>query len=243
MSRARLSGKDQVSLESLRDIPMPSQTDSYVPVGHFDMAVNLQRVAGDLLAPKGFSFRESQYAIARDGQRMFGILKYKNGNMEMGMAIGFRNSYDRSMAAGIACGANVFVCDNMCFAGDIVIMRKHTKNVIEDLHIEMVQAIYRTSNDYLKLQEHAERMKTIDISTENGYKILGTMTGEEILTPTMTSVAFGEWREPSHEAFKPRTGWSLYNSITESLKLAPPDQALKKYTDMHMRFIREIGVN
>jgi hypothetical protein len=27
-----------------------------------------------------------------------------------------------------------------------------------------------------------------------------------------------EWREPSHEAFKPRTRWSLFNAFTEVLR-------------------------
>jgi hypothetical protein len=46
-----------------------------------------------------------------------------------------------------------------------------------------------------------------------------------------------DWRKPRHEAFEPRTAWSLFNCFTETMKdlslfnLAPRTQALHGLLD------------
>ena len=49
---------------------------------------------------------------------------------------------------------------------------------------------------------------------------------------TRVPKVLGDWRKPRHEAFEPRTAWSLFNCFTETMKevslfnLAPRTQAL-----------------
>jgi hypothetical protein len=57
---------------------------------------------------------------------MFGVTKITIPGIldaEAQLAIGFRNSHDKSMAVRIAVGASVMVCDNMLITGDINIRR------------------------------------------------------------------------------------------------------------------------
>ncbi len=43
------------------------------------------------------------------------------------LAVGCRNSVDKSLPIGFCCGQRVFVCDSLAFSSDVVITRKHTR--------------------------------------------------------------------------------------------------------------------
>ena len=228
-----LCSQNHVGLNDLRDVEMPQETESYIPVSHYDMAFNIHKVAHDLITPKGYIFVKEQYGLAREGQRMFGVFQYKNGQPDIGMAIGFRNSYDKSMSAGLAIGAQVFVCDNLCFHGDIVVMRKHTKNILEDFQSELIQAVYKSLGNFDLVVNSMNRMKTIDITDDDAYKAVGLLAGHEVLTSTEINETFRQWRKPSYEAFQGRTLYSLYNAATCALRDAPPHRVYEAHTELH----------
>jgi hypothetical protein len=54
---------------------------------------------------------------------------------------------------------------------------------------------------------------------------------------TQVPKVLGDWRKPRHEAYEPRTAWSLFNCFTEIMKglsifnLAPRTQALHGLLD------------
>ena len=100
------AGGRYITLEELKDIPLPQKTETYQPVSHYDLAVNLANVARDLLTD--YNYYKSRFGIARHGNQMFGIHTFSSNNDSLGLTIGFRNSYDKSMSVGIAIGATVF---------------------------------------------------------------------------------------------------------------------------------------
>jgi hypothetical protein len=53
----------------------------------------------------------------------------------MHCVVGIRNSHDKAFAAGIIAGAQVLVCDNLCFSGEILLARKHTGHIHYDLPV------------------------------------------------------------------------------------------------------------
>lgn len=78
-----------VSLDDLRQVSMPEETDTYKPVSHYDLAVNLGEVSQGLL--RDYELANSQYGLARKGQQMFGIHSYRmDEDDSMGLSIGFR---------------------------------------------------------------------------------------------------------------------------------------------------------
>ena len=48
-------------------------------------------------------------------------------------APGLRNSHDKTFPAGIVAGAQIFVCDNLRFSGEVKLARKHTIHIVRDL--------------------------------------------------------------------------------------------------------------
>ena len=167
---------------------------------------------------------------------MFGVHTLTSSNTSMGLSIGFRNSYDRSMSVGIAVGASVLVCDNLALCGDITILRKHTLNVIRDMESMALSAIYKSQKVYNQVLKDAEAMQVQEISDDNAHRMLGLVYGRGIMTPRQIPVALREWKAPQYETFEPRTVWSLYNAITEALKSAPPQSIMEKHLGLHLLF-------
>lgn len=97
--------RDQLDL-----IQVPEATGSYVPVSHYHLADKLLGMSTDIL--RDYALVGEEYAVARQGNQLFAVLKFRKDNADMALSIAFRNSYDRSMSLGIAIGATVFVCDN-----------------------------------------------------------------------------------------------------------------------------------
>ena len=227
------------TLEELREIPIPQETSTYKPVSHYDLATNLAEVSGTLL--RDYELERSQYGLAREGAQLFGIHTYRNGSDSMGLSIGFRNSYDKSMSVGIAIGASVFVCDNLALTGEIAIARKHTSNVWQDLEELTITTIYRSQNNFTRIVEDAQIMQGQYLSDNDAYRLIGLLYGNGIITPRQIPVVKKEWLTPSHDDFADRNTWSLYNACTEALKSAPPNRIMEKHIALH-RLLNRRGI-
>jgi len=226
-------GSQRCSMQQLLTIPEPEKTNSYTPLNHYDLAFNTQKIATDLLT--GFSFAGDNYALSTDGQKMFGVITYhKQDENDLKVAIGIRNSYDRSMSAGLVVGSAVLVCDNLMFAGDVKVMRKHQGPTMhEDLQDQIVMAIYKSQHQFTKLSEDARHMRDIPLSRMEKYEYLGVLTGEGVLSPTQSTKAFKEVLEPAHEEFKSGSLWAAYNCATEALKSSPVQEIIKRHQQLH----------
>ena len=232
-------GAEIATLDQLANIPLPKETKSYKPVGHAELASMLANMATNLLPE--FSLEKSQFGLARDGAKMFGVHTFKNGDSALGLSIGFRNSYDRSLSVGIAVGASVFVCDNLMLTGDLTVLRKHTSNVHVDIDGLALSAIYRSRSAFSQIKADAEVMKQIPMSDDEAYRMLGLVYGRGIITPRQIPVVKNEWLKPSHDAFEPRNLWSFYNAVTESLKSSPPQSIMERHLSLHSQLTSQFN--
>jgi hypothetical protein len=224
-------GAEPAKLKDLAEVPLPKATKSYQPVGHDDLANMLSELANSLLS--GFTHVKSDFGLARYGQQMFGVHTYKNSDENLGLSIGFRNSYDRTLSIGIASGAAVFVCDNLALTGDIAVLRKHTLNVQSDIEQMAISTIFKSRSAYFQVRDDAKIMQEIPLSDDDAYRMLGLAYGHGIISPRQVPVAKKEWLEPSHVDFQPRSLWSCYNAISEALKTSPPRNILEKHLHLH----------
>lgn len=231
------SESSAATLDDIRAIALPLATRTYQPVSHEQLSNMLVEMAENLLP--NFSHFSSHYGLAAQGNKMFGVHTFKSSNTSMGLSIGFRNSYDRSMSLGIAVGASVLVCDNLALCGDITILRKHTLNVIRDMQTLALSGLYRSQQAYSQILEDAEAMRLVEIDDDHAHRMLGLVYGRGIITPRQIPVAHHEWQKPSHADFEERTVWSLYNAITEALKSAPPQSIMEKHLGLHHLFAQQ----
>jgi hypothetical protein len=233
-------GGERVSKGELDLVTMPMQTATYMPVSHYHLANKIETIAMDLLS-RDYEMVSESYALARKGNQMFALLNFaQHGNKEIGLALGYRNSYDQSMALGFAGGGDVFVCDNLALSGEITIMKKHTKNVWESFENEIVGIIYKCKKTHMQILEDAERLKGIPMNNDEAFSLLGKLFGNDIISPRQLMTARREWEAPQHMEFQPRTLWSFYNACTESLKTTPPNCIMENHIALH-RAINTIG--
>lgn len=232
MSLLMHCGGNYAELNDLRSVPVPEETDTYKPVNHWDLAVNLQKISRDLLPDHELA--QHQYGLARDGKQMFGVHTYREGPDDpLGLSIGFRNSYDKSMSVGIAIGASVFVCDNLALTGEIAFMRRHTTNVWPDLEELIVTTIYRSRGNFHHIEADAGRMKSVALGNDDAFRWMGLLFGKKILSPRQLPVVNGDWLHPAHEEFKNRDLWSFYNACTQALKSCSPAKIMEKHIALH----------
>jgi len=235
MSMLLLKGGQECSLQDLKGIPMPAETRSFKPVSHYDLSLNIAKVAGELLPE--FDLNSSQFGTAREGGQLFGVHTFKHSNTELGLSIAFRNSLDKSLALGLAFGGAVFCCSNLVLQGEIVKIRKHTTNIHQDLEEMILTGVYRARTSFISAVDDAKTMKQIELMDDGAYRALGHLFGHKVLSPRQMPIALKEWHKPSHQEFEPRTLWSLYNAVTEALKQSPPQSIMERHLKLHAHLL------
>ena len=131
--------------------------------------------------------------------------------------------------AGLACGANVFVCDNLSFSGEIKLARKHTRHIQRDLPRLIASAIGKLGS----MQAAQDRRFTaydahvIDVAhcpagstpdqVSDGLIMQAYRAG--VIASSNIGQVLQEWDRPEQPAFRdlPRNLWRLFNAFTSVL--------------------------
>lgn len=230
-------GGEIVTRQQLDLIKVPEETDSYVPVSHYHLTDKLLTVSQDLLTD--FTLVGENYALARQGQQLFALLKFKNDNSEIGLSVAFRNSYDRSMSVGLAIGASVFICDNLALHGEIAVMKKHTKGIWNALEDLAITSLYKAGHKWEKVITDSERLKGIPVGNREAFQLMGLLYGQDIVSPRQLPVIREEWLRPTHDTFNERNKWSFFNAVTEALKSTPPISIMEKHVRAYQEIVEE----
>ena len=215
-------------------VPTPQQTQSYQPVSNKDLIDYVRVRVGEEL---GSSIIAESWALSCKDQQMFGTMTVETENAESNLTIGLRNSYNKSLSVGLCTGAEMVVCTNLQFSAKaMVVLRKHTKNVWRKIE-ENVDAALRTSKGhYDRMVRQLEAMKTVPLSQEDGYSLIGRALGHDVLRPQQATVAMKDWKSPRHQEFEGRDMFSMYNCFTEGLKRGQAGSTIDRHATAH-RFI------
>ncbi len=210
----------KASQADLLSVPVPEETESYFPVPYGRFVEELK-----LHVPRfGLSIQDESYALAREGSQMFGVLTCTNGREKDGyaLAVGLRNSYDRSLSVGLVAGTRVFCCDNLAFTGEVAMARKHTANVFRDLP----DLVYRMLSKVKTLEERQETeigaMRRRELRPSDADHLLVESVRRHVMPASRLPQVMAAWEKPKYPEFIPRTAWSLFNAFTEVQKSRSP---------------------
>jgi hypothetical protein len=209
-------GADIVDVESVYGTDTPSPEGRWFPISH----KYLVEEARKNLESSGLQVKEEAHALSHDGARYFGLLDVTNGHSEedWGLTVGLRNTHDKSYAAGVVVGNHVFVCDNLCFSGEINIARKHTRQIQRDLPGLMSRAVGMLSGLHANQTARIEAYKTREITDAIVHDaIVRAMRSRAIPNASITKVV-DQWHAPAFSEFQDRNVWSLQNAFTEVSK-------------------------
>ncbi len=225
------SNATKVRRSDLMSIPLPIATKSYKPVSH----VHIAELIADEAYKRGYPISKEEYGLSNDGQKMFGLFKFHHNNHpEHTRCLGFRNSYDKSLAVGLTVGLSVLVCSNLCFGGETTINRKHTSGIeIEELIPEAFDSL---SEQFERLEENVNQLK-FEYMPLSQAKLKIVKAAEENAIPSSDILTvLDEYKNPKYEEFATKNTWSLYNAFTEVVKKYSPVRADISYRKLGKLF-------
>lgn len=201
-------------------VPVPEPTPTYVPLPYESFVTRIEKQ----LRTEGIRVRDEKLALAKQGQRLFGLLELTLPDAEVrdyGCVLGLRNSYDKSCSTGLCIGATVFVCDNLSFHGsNITFERKHTPNLLRDLSWIITETVAKLPVLFAEQSRTFDWYRKTNLSDREAHDLVIRAYDAGALNVTDIPRALKEWREPSHSAFEEggRTAWRLFNAVTETIK-------------------------
>jgi hypothetical protein len=136
---------------------------------------------------------------------------------EVTLAVGVRNSVDKSFPLGFCAGSRVFICDNLAFRSELLIRRKHTVNGERRFNQAIAQAVSSLSSFREEEARRVELLRQTEIPDVLAESLLLRAYERGIIGAHQLPHVLREWRQPSFEAFRPRTAWSLFNAVTTVL--------------------------
>ncbi len=210
---------DPTTEEQLAKIKTPAATRSHFPIPHH----NLLRQVKTTLEKSGLLVVSQHHVTSHEGARYFGLMQVTgkqedDGKKGYSLVVGIRNAHDKSIVAGLACGAGVHACTNLSFSGEVTIARKHTRFAERDLPTLIESAVGRLGDLRRHQGERISAYQGALLNDAKAHDLVIQALDARIVPVTRVPAVLAEWRKPSHDEFKPRNAWSLFNAFTEVLK-------------------------
>lgn len=202
----------------LETIVTPPATTTWSPIPHTEIVDAITTSAEE----NGLIIKREQYGLSGKkgsptyGARLFGVFDFESGTENYGYSVGFRNSHDKSMVAGICAGARIFVCDNLALTGEFAEKRRHIPG---NNFIRLIKEAFTLLPQQLEnLTKNLDRLKAEGIADEDAQQIIwrAAITGA-IASSEMLPV-WEEYKTPTYEEFTEPTKFNLLMSFTEKLK-------------------------
>lgn len=209
-------GGHAVQRADVRAIRTPLATPTWSPIPHLRLVEQVERA---LLAAQ-LEIVCQAHALSHGGDRYFGLIQVatKRDATDYALVLGLRNSHDKRFPAGLVAGAQVFVCDNLSFHGEVELSRKHTRFIGRDLPLLTERAIGQLQERWHHQETRINRYREHRLGDRDAHDLMVRAVDVGVCPVTSLTKVVQEWREPSHDAFRPRTVWSLFNGFTEALK-------------------------
>lgn len=225
-------GANQVPREAILALSEPEPSGPrHTPIPH---SLLLDQVE-EQIAHVGLSTIQEVHALSHEGMRYFGMLEVAptpvldpvpaemNGailDADYSIILGLRNANDKTFKAGLVVGSGVFVCDNLCFSGEIKVDRKHTPNILKDLPDLIAEALQQVAALKDFQDERIAAYKQYELNDAQVNDLLIRALDADVIASSKIGQILSEWREPRHPEFREAgpTTWRLMNAFTEVLK-------------------------
>jgi len=218
------SDRTKATFEEVLEVQTPQKTETWTPISHGFLIDQTKKK----LDENGFDIVDENHNLARFGQRYFGLLQVQDrsapAHPDRATIVGLRNGHDKCFPAGIMAGDAPFVCSNLIFNNEIVIARRHTKN-IDNLDVagnifqKIANAIGQLRESWVGQEKRVNSYKEYDLSsTSEANDLIIRAFQNGACSKTQIADIVGQWNKPNHNEFADRNLYSLYNSFSEVWK-------------------------
>ena len=213
-------GGHEVSSEEVANAITPNATDTWHPIPHRILIEGLR----DIVAQAGLELIQEKHALARDGQRYFGLFQVAglpNFSLAdtLGTVIGLRNSHDKSFPAGINAGSAPFVCDNLSFHNEIKIARRHTRFILRDLPMLLSGAFGKLTSSWGNQAKRIEAYQACALNDAQAHDLIVRAFRAGAIGKTALGDVVAQWHAPEHAVWGgERNLWGFHNAVTNILR-------------------------
>src|SRR6476660_10319748 len=209
----------KLTRQQLMAVPTPPATATHRAVPHAEVIEALIETLGF----RHIGVVRDEYAVSKDGMKMFGVLDLATEMHGCRFSIGVRNSHDKSMRLAMTVGYRVFVCSNMAFSGDFTpVLAKHSKslNLLDSISV----GVDRMQRNFAPMQKQVESWQSMELSNVSAKMIVyEAFIESELEVPKhLARRVHDHYFEPQYEEFRARTVWSLSNAFTSAFRELDP---------------------
>ena len=209
----------KLTRQQLAAVATPLGTATHRPVPHAEIVEALV----ETLSFRHIGVVQEEYAVSKDGMKMFGVLDLDTGIPGCRFSIGVRNSHDRSMRLAAVVGVRVLVCENMAFSGDFQpVLAKHSKHF--SLQNALSIGVDQMQRNFSGMQQQVEAWRQSQLSDVSAKMIIyrAFIEGGLEVPKHLAKPVHDLYFSPPHQEFQPRTMWSLSNAFTSAFKQLEP---------------------
>ena len=214
-----IASTEKLTRQQLALVPTPVGTATHRPVPHGEVVEALIETLGF----RHINVVKDEFAISKDGMKMFGVLDLDTGMHGCRFSIGVRNAHDKSMRLAMTVGYKVFVCENMAFSGDFQpVLAKHSKHF--SLQNALSIGVDQMQRNFDGMRKQVDTWKESQLSdVEAKLVIYRAFIESELEVPKhLARPVHDLYFAPQYEEFQPRTLWSLSNAFTSAFKQLEP---------------------
>ena len=214
-----IASTEKLTRQQLALVPTPVGTATHRPVPHGEVVEALIETLGF----RHINVVKDEFAISKDGMKMFGVLDLDTGMHGCRFSIGIRNSHDKSMRLAAVVGVRVLVCENMAFSGDFQpVLAKHSKHF--SLQNALSIGVDEMQRNFNPMRKQVESWRESQLSDQAAkLTIYRAFIESDLEVPKhLARPVHDLYFSPQHEEFQPRTLWSLSNAFTSAFKTLEP---------------------
>jgi len=218
---------------------IPLATRTYQPLPNRTLVDMIYRIAEEF----GLTLDNEQLGLDLKGMRFFGICDIKGEDFfgdQIGLQIGWCNSYNGTMSARFCIGGKVFVCSNRAFHGYTdeatgisgIAIRPH-KNLgnmgIHDGLISQIRGSFQQIGDFRIAQENFYGgLLNRRLNNDKAYATIVRAAQHGVINKTKVLTLANEWVRQAevpedietcgyewHSEFQGRNAYSLFNAFTQ----------------------------
>lgn len=235
-------GARLVDRADLDQVEAPPATDSWFPVKHATVADTVAQA----LTAAGFQVRSAKYALSRGDARLFSTMDLATPlGSGVSLAVGVRNSTDKSLPLGFVAGSRVLVCDNLAFRSELLVRRKHTRFGQERFAEAICKAVQSLAQFKETEAARIRHFRSCEVQDVQAESLMLRAYEQDVVSHRLLPRVIKEWRVPSFEEFRERTLWSLFNAFTTVLgerAKSNPQQFASLTIRLQDLLDREVGI-
>src|SRR5271156_873110 len=163
------AGGKLVTFDELREYRAPPPEGRWHPISHDTVLGTVKETLGEA----GYEVKSEKLALNARGTRFFGTLDLATPIATgVSLAVGIRNSTDKSFPLGFCGGSRVFVCDNLAFRADLLVKRKHTVNGARNFQAAICQAVISIGEFREMEAVRIKKMMERELSTDRADSLI-----------------------------------------------------------------------